>query len=218
MAVRCCAWRSARRPRPCRWSTTWSAPRGESARDRHRPGPGASSGIGAAITDRFAREGWRVFGTSRRPRESRPGVQMLTMDVRSDDAVDAAVAQIEQGGYVNPRWPRDDLSNSSRTRRHDRRPGQQRRADPPEPRRGDPTGHGTRCHRHQPVRSGPGSRTPFCPRCGTGVGVARTPPHIAVLLEHDHRVSPGELRQAVRSSGNGDLSQAVPWCSRATAP
>ena len=54
---------------------------------------GASSGIGAASAELLAREGWRVFGTSRRPpRVAQPGVEWIEMDVRDEDSVRAAVA------------------------------------------------------------------------------------------------------------------------------
>ncbi|MEV4706067.1 SDR family NAD(P)-dependent oxidoreductase [Actinoplanes sp. NPDC049316] len=55
---------------------------------------GASSGIGQATADAFAQAGWRVFGTSRRPRPHRPGVHMLQLDVRSDQAVIACVSDV----------------------------------------------------------------------------------------------------------------------------
>ncbi|MEQ4303548.1 SDR family NAD(P)-dependent oxidoreductase [Plantactinospora sp. B6F1] len=55
---------------------------------------GASSGIGAATADVFARAGWRVFGTSRRARPSRDGIEMLPLDVRSDESVDDCAAQV----------------------------------------------------------------------------------------------------------------------------
>jgi len=54
---------------------------------------GASSGIGAAAASLLASEGWRVFGTSRRPpTASRPGVEWIEMDVRDEDSVRAGVA------------------------------------------------------------------------------------------------------------------------------
>ncbi len=57
---------------------------------------GASSGIGAAIAKRLAGEGHTVFGTSRNTGSAAPadGVRMLTMDVRRDDSVAQAVAQL----------------------------------------------------------------------------------------------------------------------------
>ncbi len=57
---------------------------------------GASSGIGAAIAKRLAGEGHTVFGTSRKAGAAPPGdgVRILVMDVRSDDSVAQAVAQV----------------------------------------------------------------------------------------------------------------------------
>jgi NAD(P)-dependent dehydrogenase (short-subunit alcohol dehydrogenase family) len=56
---------------------------------------GASSGIGKAIADRLANSGYRVFGTSRNasgPSES--GVEMISMDVDSDESVSAAIKHV----------------------------------------------------------------------------------------------------------------------------
>jgi NAD(P)-dependent dehydrogenase (short-subunit alcohol dehydrogenase family) len=57
---------------------------------------GASSGIGAATSALLAERGYKVFGTSRRPRaDSVPaGVEMLDLDVRSDASVEACVATL----------------------------------------------------------------------------------------------------------------------------
>jgi NAD(P)-dependent dehydrogenase (short-subunit alcohol dehydrogenase family) len=52
---------------------------------------GASSGLGAAMAERMARRGWRVFGTSRRPREDADGIEWLSLDVCEDDSVTAAL-------------------------------------------------------------------------------------------------------------------------------
>jgi len=56
---------------------------------------GASSGIGQATAERLADAGYEVFGTSRRVR---PGGQrsltMLTLDVTSDESVQAAVQEV----------------------------------------------------------------------------------------------------------------------------
>jgi len=56
---------------------------------------GASSGFGRLAADRLARHGYRVFGTSRRPQlqHDRP-YPMLTLDVRNDESVHAAVEQV----------------------------------------------------------------------------------------------------------------------------
>ncbi|HTF35355.1 MAG TPA: SDR family oxidoreductase [Myxococcota bacterium] len=54
---------------------------------------GASSGIGAATAALLASQGWRVFGTSRRPpAAAQPGVEWIEMDVRDEDSVRAGVA------------------------------------------------------------------------------------------------------------------------------
>jgi NAD(P)-dependent dehydrogenase (short-subunit alcohol dehydrogenase family) len=63
---------------------------------------GASSGIGQATADMFVQAGWRVFGTSRRPRPDWHGVHMLRLDVRSDASVADCVAQVmAQAGHVD---------------------------------------------------------------------------------------------------------------------
>ncbi len=56
---------------------------------------GASSGIGEATAEQLAAAGFRVFGTSRRaaPAESR-SFEMLTLDVTSDQSVQAAVREV----------------------------------------------------------------------------------------------------------------------------
>jgi NAD(P)-dependent dehydrogenase (short-subunit alcohol dehydrogenase family) len=55
---------------------------------------GASSGIGQATAQALAREGFRVFGTSRRRRPDQAGVEMLELDVRSDASVRRCVAEV----------------------------------------------------------------------------------------------------------------------------
>ena len=56
---------------------------------------GASSGIGKAIADRLATSGYRVFGTSRHASgPSQSGVEMIAMDVDSDESVAAAVKHV----------------------------------------------------------------------------------------------------------------------------
>jgi NAD(P)-dependent dehydrogenase (short-subunit alcohol dehydrogenase family) len=58
---------------------------------------GASSGIGLTCANHLAARGWRVFGTQRSPLEgtrSHSGVEMLTMDVDSDESVAAGIGQI----------------------------------------------------------------------------------------------------------------------------
>ena len=53
---------------------------------------GASSGLGAAMAERMAGLGWRVFGTSRKPREAEKGIEWIAMDVCDDDSVAAGLA------------------------------------------------------------------------------------------------------------------------------
>jgi NAD(P)-dependent dehydrogenase (short-subunit alcohol dehydrogenase family) len=55
---------------------------------------GASSGIGRATARMFAKQGFRVFGTSRRKRPDEEGIEMLELDVRSDDSVARCVADV----------------------------------------------------------------------------------------------------------------------------
>jgi NAD(P)-dependent dehydrogenase (short-subunit alcohol dehydrogenase family) len=65
---------------------------------------GASSGIGQATARLLSRSGYTVFGTSRHPREAEPipGVDMLELDVRSDESVRACVAAVlEKVGRVD---------------------------------------------------------------------------------------------------------------------
>ena len=65
---------------------------------------GASSGIGAATAALLAERGYRVFGTSRRPRPTRRarGVEMLELDVRSDASVEACVdALLARAGRID---------------------------------------------------------------------------------------------------------------------
>jgi NAD(P)-dependent dehydrogenase (short-subunit alcohol dehydrogenase family) len=55
---------------------------------------GVSTGIGRAVAVELARRGHRVFGAGRRPEAAPPGVEPVTMDVRDDDSVTAAVALV----------------------------------------------------------------------------------------------------------------------------
>lgn len=56
---------------------------------------GASSGIGAAIAGRLADAGYTVFGTSRRAvSPGQRSFEMLTLDVTSDQSVEAAVREV----------------------------------------------------------------------------------------------------------------------------
>src|SRR3954471_8625700 len=56
---------------------------------------GASSGIGEATAERLAKAGYKVYGTSRRgARANKQSFEMLSLDVTSDESVDAAVAEV----------------------------------------------------------------------------------------------------------------------------
>ncbi|MGP4022584.1 SDR family NAD(P)-dependent oxidoreductase [Actinomadura sp. 3N407] len=63
---------------------------------------GASSGIGRATAQLFAENGFRVFGTSRRDRPDEHGVEMLRLDVRSDESVAHCVNQVlDRAGRID---------------------------------------------------------------------------------------------------------------------
>lgn len=65
---------------------------------------GASSGVGQTSARVLAQRGNRVFGTSRRAAGAQvtSGVQMLPLDVRSDDSVSACVKQVvDQAGRLD---------------------------------------------------------------------------------------------------------------------
>src|SRR5262249_19127867 len=57
---------------------------------------GASSGVGQATARLLAQKGHKVFGTSRNPASAQaiPGVEMVPLDVRSDDSVAACVKAV----------------------------------------------------------------------------------------------------------------------------
>ena len=58
---------------------------------------GASSGFGQLTAARLAASGYRVFGTSRKAQtSSAPGVEMLVLDVCSDESVQACAAELLQ--------------------------------------------------------------------------------------------------------------------------
>lgn len=60
---------------------------------------GASSGIGQATARLLAREGFRVFGTSRKPSaEKADGVEMVALDVTSDESAKACVENVLKRG------------------------------------------------------------------------------------------------------------------------
>ena len=65
---------------------------------------GASSGIGRAIAQHLAAQGWRVFGTSRGARSGKPpaGVEMIALDVDDDASVTRGVALVlERAGRLD---------------------------------------------------------------------------------------------------------------------
>src|SRR5215470_19051242 len=57
---------------------------------------GASSGVGQTTARLLSQKGYKVFGTSRNPAsaEAMPGVEMVPLDVRSDDSVAACVKAV----------------------------------------------------------------------------------------------------------------------------
>src|SRR5438552_18621601 len=56
---------------------------------------GASSGMGEATAQRLAKAGYKVYGTSRRGAQAgKQSFEMLSLDVTSNDSVDAAVAEV----------------------------------------------------------------------------------------------------------------------------
>jgi NAD(P)-dependent dehydrogenase (short-subunit alcohol dehydrogenase family) len=56
---------------------------------------GASSGIGEATAERLAKAGYKVYGTSRRgARAGKRSFEMLSLDVTSDESVEAAVREV----------------------------------------------------------------------------------------------------------------------------
>ncbi len=57
---------------------------------------GASSGLGAAMAQRMVELGWRVFGTSRKPRTDETGIEWIAMDVCDDDSVQNALETVFQ--------------------------------------------------------------------------------------------------------------------------
>jgi NAD(P)-dependent dehydrogenase (short-subunit alcohol dehydrogenase family) len=54
---------------------------------------GATGGLGGAVVDRFAREGWSVLGVDKRDADDREGVRFVTADLFDPEQVGHAVAQ-----------------------------------------------------------------------------------------------------------------------------
>jgi NAD(P)-dependent dehydrogenase (short-subunit alcohol dehydrogenase family) len=56
---------------------------------------GASSGIGEATAERLSKAGYKVYGTSRRGAQAgKRSFEMLSLDVTSDESVEAAVTEV----------------------------------------------------------------------------------------------------------------------------
>jgi short-subunit dehydrogenase len=64
---------------------------------------GASSGVGQSTARLLSQRGYKVFGTSRSPAtaEAMPAVEMLTLDVRSDESVAACLKAANQAGRID---------------------------------------------------------------------------------------------------------------------
>ena len=64
---------------------------------------GASSGIGEATAERLAKAGYKVYGTSRRGAQaSKRSIEMLPLDVTSDESVEFAVNEvIRRHGHID---------------------------------------------------------------------------------------------------------------------
>ena len=63
---------------------------------------GASSGIGQATAELLASSGFIVFGTSRAPEKLAGSYQWLSLDVRSDASVEAAIQSLlEKAGRID---------------------------------------------------------------------------------------------------------------------
>lgn len=56
---------------------------------------GASSGIGKVTAQLLAEQGFRVFGTSRRKLPDENGIEMLELDVRSDESIQQCISKIK---------------------------------------------------------------------------------------------------------------------------
>jgi NAD(P)-dependent dehydrogenase (short-subunit alcohol dehydrogenase family) len=54
---------------------------------------GATGGLGGAVVDRFAREGWSVLGVDKRPGDDRENVRFVEADLFDEEQVGHAVAQ-----------------------------------------------------------------------------------------------------------------------------
>ena len=64
---------------------------------------GATGGLGGAVVDRFAREGWSVLGVDKRPSEDRENVRFVEADLCDEEIVVAVPPdRDEQPAEVGP--------------------------------------------------------------------------------------------------------------------
>jgi NAD(P)-dependent dehydrogenase (short-subunit alcohol dehydrogenase family) len=57
---------------------------------------GATGGLGGAVVERFAAEGWSVLGVDKRPGEDREGIRFVQADLFDQAEVERAVAQADE--------------------------------------------------------------------------------------------------------------------------
>jgi NAD(P)-dependent dehydrogenase (short-subunit alcohol dehydrogenase family) len=87
---------------------------------------GASSGIGQAIAEHLARQGWRVFGGSRSGAAlAERGVEMIALDVDDDGSVERGIAMVLRATLSSTTragrsWARSRTPPSTRPRRSSR--------------------------------------------------------------------------------------------------
>ena len=65
---------------------------------------GASSGVGQSTARLLSEKGYKIFGTSRNPAsaEAIPDVEMIPLDVRSDDSVAACLKAVaDEAGRID---------------------------------------------------------------------------------------------------------------------
>src|SRR5215831_9422931 len=65
---------------------------------------GASSGVGQSTARLLSQKGYKIFGTSRKPAsvEAIPDVEMVPLDVRSDDSVAACLKAVgDEAGRID---------------------------------------------------------------------------------------------------------------------
>ncbi len=83
---------------------------------------GASSGLGRVTAELLARQGYRVFGTSRQPNRAAAGdFTMLSLDVRSADSIETCIRAVREqagrldvlinnAGYIGPAAAGEEIS------------------------------------------------------------------------------------------------------------